>query len=248
MGGRWREVGGVWVTWAPYALVVHARRGDFHLDFAPGETVQGFHHRESSGPVPAIWVPELRETPTVVLGSRQGIEDIDASAAKAAGIQVAQRRSGGGAVLVSATDLTWIDVVIGRGDPRWESDVTRSFDWLAIRLQQALASLGEDGDIHRGPLQRTEWSDLVCFAGLGPGEITVDGKKLVGISQRRTRDFARFQVAILREWRPGLLLSALRLRDTHRSSVENELSSFARGIGRPHEEVLEAVLSHVAAD
>ena len=39
----------------------------------------------------------------------------------------------------------------------------------------------------------SDWSALVCFAGLGPGEVTLDGQKLVGLSQRRTRDGVRIQ-------------------------------------------------------
>jgi hypothetical protein len=40
----------------------------------------------------------------------------------------------------------------------------------------------------------------VCFAGLGPGEVTRNGAKVVGISQRRTRHAARFQCAVLHRW------------------------------------------------
>ena len=58
---------------------------------------------------------------------------------------------------------------------------------------------------HKGPMRTDRWSRLVCFAGLGPGEVTVDGRKVVGISQRRTRAGARFQCAALRRWDPGAL-------------------------------------------
>jgi len=40
---------------------------------------------------------------------------------------------------------------------------------------------------------RTEWSTLVCFDGIGPGEVLLDGHKLLGISQRRTRAALRLQ-------------------------------------------------------
>ena len=42
----------------------------------------------------------------------------------------------------------------------------------------------------------TGWCPLVCFAGVGPGEVLAGGRKLVGISQRRTRAGARFQCAV----------------------------------------------------
>ena len=44
----------------------------------------------------------------------------------------------------------------------------------------------------------------MCFAAVGPGEVlrsesdSVAGKKVVGISQRRTKDAARFQCTLFR--------------------------------------------------
>ena len=48
------------------------------------------------------------------------------------------------------------------------------------------------------------WSALVCFAGIGPGEVLDgDGRKWVGISQRRTRDWIRLQTMAHRRWSPA---------------------------------------------
>ena len=44
---------------------------------------------------------------------------------------------------------------------------------------------------------------------MGPGEVERDGRKVVGISQRRTRAGARFQCVAYREWRPDRLLALL---------------------------------------
>jgi lipoate-protein ligase A len=46
--------------------------------------------------------------------------------------------------------------------------------------------------VHEGALLPSRFSRLVCFAGLGPGEVTLDGKKVVGLSQRRDRAGAWF--------------------------------------------------------
>ncbi len=86
----------------------------------------------------------------------------------------------------------WVDVVLPAGDPLWVDDVRRSSLWLG----RAWASL-LGGTVFDGPFVRTPLSDVWCFAGLGPGEVTVDGRKVVGISQRRTRDWALFQCAAL---------------------------------------------------
>jgi len=56
-------------------------------------------------------------------------------------------------------------------------------------------------------LIRTRWSSDVCFAGAGPGEVMVGDAKLVGISQRRTRDAARFQSMVHLRWRPDVVAS-----------------------------------------
>jgi lipoate-protein ligase A len=145
---------------------------------------------------------EMRiNAPAIVLGSSQPLEDIDDSAAGAAGISVVRRRSGGGAVLLIPGEHVWIDVWLPAADPLWVDDVGRAADWLADVWVAALSELGlADLAAYRGPLVRTEWSSRVCFAGLGPGEVTATERKLVGISQRRTREWARFQCLVHRQW------------------------------------------------
>jgi lipoate-protein ligase A len=66
---------------------------------------------------------------------------------------------------------------------------------------------------------RTEWSELVCFAGLGPGEVTVGGRKVVGISQRRTRDAARFQCVAYETWDADALGALARSASIEASGV-----------------------------
>ena len=125
-------------------------------------------------------------------------------AVSAGDLPVVERSSGGGAVLLRPDDL-WIDLVV---PPDWEPDVRRAAErvgeWWA-------AAIGHDATVHRGGMSRTEWADRVCFAGLGPGEVTagVDGPKLVGISQRRTRRYVRFQCLALREWDPVGIAAAV---------------------------------------
>ncbi|MEY2402867.1 MAG: lipoate---protein ligase [Acidimicrobiaceae bacterium] len=118
------------------------------------------------------------------------------------GIDVVRRRSGGGAVYVEPDGTLWVDVVVPRGDERWDDDVGRAAFWLG---EAWAAAVGDSAVVHRGPMVRNEWSDLVCFAGLGPGEVTIDGRKVVGISQRRTRELARFQCVAYERWDPGPL-------------------------------------------
>ena len=135
---------------------------------------------------------------------------VDQEACAAAGVDVVSRHSGGGAVLLVPGEVVWVDVVVPAGDPRWEDDVGRSAHWLGEVWVEALAACGVPGtEVHTGPLVRTGWSRLVCFAGLGPGEVAAGGRKVVGISQRRTRGWARLQCAAYRRWDPAALVDLL---------------------------------------
>jgi lipoate-protein ligase A len=153
-------------------------------------------------PVPAtraVWVAEPT-APVLVLGSTQ-----PRSVVVDPTIEVVQRRSGGGAVLVVPGDLLWIDVIVPFGDDLWDDDVGRATHWLGDAWADALHRMGVAGRVHTGPMVRTEWSHRICFAGVGPGEVLdPDGRKLVGISQRRTRGSARFQCAALLRWDPAV--------------------------------------------
>lgn len=192
------------------------------------EPVGAFHLRDL-GDVgePAMWVPRLPEKPVLVLGSRQDPHAVDREACARRGVEVVRRRSGGGAVLVGENQLIWFDVLLTRDHPGWDDDVRQSFMWLSEQLAYVLRTFGIEPVIHRGPMRNTAWSDLVCFGGLGPGEITVDGKKLVGISQRRTRNVARYQVAILRRWQPAELLALFPLGSAASDEAEHALRGAA---------------------
>ena len=159
--------------------------------------------------------------PAVVLGSTQP----DTVVAAGSAIEVARRRSGGGAVLVEPGRLVWADVVVPAGDRLWDADVGRAAWWLGEAWAAALSSLGVRGAVvHRGGLVRSTWSSLVCFAGLGPGEVTAAGRKVVGIAQRRTREGALFQCAVPLAWEPTHLLGALHLTPSEREEAAAALA------------------------
>lgn len=151
------------------------------------------------------------DRPALVLGSAQPEASVDLDACQREGIEVVRRRSGGGAVLMIPDEIVWVDFVIPAGDPLAHVDIGRSMWWVGDLWAGVLRSLGaRDPSVHRGPLQSTEWSRLVCFDGVGPGEVLVDGRKAVGVSQRRTRSWSRLQTAVHLRWRDDLMDALVR--------------------------------------
>lgn len=152
--------------------------------------------------------------PAFVLGSTQPETDVDDAALRATGIDLVRRRSGGGGVLLLPGRTAWIDVTIGRDDPLWQDDVGAAFEWLGQAWAAAVERFGIEATVHVGKPVETAWSRRVCFAGIGSGEVVAGGRKLVGISQRRTRDAARFQCVVHRAWDPVPLMGLLAV-DVH---------------------------------
>jgi lipoate-protein ligase A len=160
---------------------------------------------------PTVEVLEVA-APALVLGSTQPDTVVDAGACDAAGVAVVRRRSGGGVVLVGPGECVWVDVLVPAGDPRWVDDVSSSAWWLGATWVDALADVGVvGGAVHQGALCVNRWGRLVCFAGLGGGEVTLGegGPKVVGIAQRRGRWGARFQCSVPLRWDAERLVALL---------------------------------------
>lgn len=160
-------------------------------------------------PRPEVWMHEVLR-PALVLGSTQPEAAADGAACERAGVEVVRRRSGGGAVLLVPGSVVWVDLILPANTPGWADDVHGPMVWLGEQLAAVFESAGvTGGEVHRGGLVSTEWSRLVCFDGVGPGELTVGEAKLVGISQRRTRTAARLQACWYTDYDVALLASLL---------------------------------------
>lgn len=149
--------------------------------------------------------------PAVVLGRAQRIDDDVSARAAAAGVDLVRRISGGSAVWVGPGECLWVDVVISRGHAGWDDDIGRAGCWMGDTWVAALREVGiDDAAVHRGAMVQSPGADAVCFASMGPGEVfTAAGAKLVGISQRRTREWALFQCAVPLRWDPTELIGFL---------------------------------------
>ena len=160
----------------------------------------------------------------VVLGSTQPAPPLDRLPP---GTALARRVSGGGAVWIAPGEIVWVDVDLPVDDPLWDDDVGRSFLWLGRVWAQALKKVDVggatvwDGGLKCGPAGRA-----LCFAALGPGEVSVAGRKVIGISQRRTREGTRFHCAALLRWSPIPLARVMGVPE----SVWPELAELAGGL------------------
>jgi lipoate-protein ligase A len=192
----------------------------------------------------AIWVCDP-SGPALVIGSAQPLEQVDRRACAEVGIPVVRRRSGGGAVLLVPGEILWVDLLIPPDDPLWQDDVGLASHWVGDAWASALGALGIDAQVHRGGLVRSPWSRQVCFAGLGPGEVSLAGRKVVGIAQRRTRRWARFQCVALGRWHPTELLRLLALEPAERKQAEVDLAAVAIGVEVELDALLAALLRHL---
>ena len=120
------------------------------------------------------------------------------------GIEVVSRSTGGGAVYVAPADQLWVDFWLPKSDVLFDHDILRSSFWVGSIWVKALKNFGlQDIKMHEGRLMPGEWGSLVCFASTGPGEVFCGTRKVVGISQRRTRHGIWFQTMLPLRWAPG---------------------------------------------
>lgn len=171
-------------------------------------------------------------SPLVVLGSSQPTTVVDHEACAARGVGVLRRRSGGGAVLLGVADPLWVDVWVPRGDPLWSDDVIVASANVGERWCAALGQLGLGRlSVHRGGLIDAPGADLSCFAGLGPGEVLVEGRKIVGLAQWRCRQGALFHCATYGHFDPGPLAHVLALGPERRRQLVASWGLHAVGLG-----------------
>jgi lipoate-protein ligase A len=153
-----------------------------------------------------LWWFEI-DRPALVLGSTQDAAVVDHVACARRGVEIVRRHSGGGAVLLVPGEVDWFDLILPEGDVLWERDVSRAAWWVGETVAEALGTPGLS--VHRESLHASEWSALVCFAGRGPGEVLLGNRKVLGLSQRRTRAAIRYQCVTYREWHPEQLVELL---------------------------------------
>lgn len=193
----------------------------------------------------------VRQCPraTLVLGSTQPDAVVDHDALARSSVSVARRRTGGGAVLLGPGDPLWIDLWVPRTDPLFRDDAARAVDWVGDWWSAALAQVGfGQTDVSRAAEPADEVAALVCFAGLGAGEVHRGGRKVVGVAQWRSREGALIHCAAYRRWSPEPLLDLLHWRGRDRETVFRRLLDAAVGFDAPDGPVSRGALTLALVD
>ena len=134
-------------------------------------------------------------------------------------------------MLVGPGAQVWLDVWIPRDDALWDDDVIRSSWWLGETWKRALEELGAPGlHVHRRRATVRDLSDVVCFAGVGPGEVMAGTAKVVGVAQRRTRQGARLHSMAPLSWEPAPLVALLALDPERARRAHDTLGDVAIGV------------------
>jgi len=133
---------------------------------------------------PRLQRPTLRlygwERPTLSLGHFQRAEDVDMAACRSRGVEVVRRPTGGRAVL-HGCEVTYSVVA---GLERFPQGVAASYRHISRALILALSELGLAAQWQR---QHTHARSAVCFEAPALAELTIEGKKVTGSAQTRTR-------------------------------------------------------------
>ncbi len=154
-----------------------------------------------------------------MLGSAQAATDVDAAACARADVAIGRRGTGGGAVLCDE-GLLEVDVALPHDHPLATADVTEAYAWLGALWAEALAGLGVAtrlvavAEARAQPEERRAAARLACWAGISPYEVlAADGRKLVGLAQRRRRGAILHQAAIACSGAPARVAGLLTVPD-----------------------------------
>jgi lipoate-protein ligase A len=102
-------------------------------------------------------------------------------------------------------------------------------EWWSAALGRFGMAEGDDLVVHRGRAEPGRHGALVCFSGRGPGELLRDGRKVMGVSQWRSREGALFHTCAYTRWDPGPLVDLFDLAPVVRRALRSDLAAAALG-------------------
>jgi lipoate-protein ligase A len=189
----------------------------------------------------------VASSPAVVIGlglHHRLSSIVDAARCREAGVQILERRAGGGALLLDEHMVCGAICLPRTSVPE---DVTESYRWLGDLLASRLRALGipdarriETDEAREDVATLKSRTDPVakillttCYGALSPHEVAIGNAKLVGLAQIRRRHAALFQFGILlRDQSP--LADFLKVPDeTTREQLREALRKRTVGVDAP---------------
>lgn len=136
----------------------------------------------------AAWRIGSYQAPAVVLGCAQASRYASTlERARSQGVEIVQRSSGGGAVL-AGPGLLSMALVLPAGHRLVAEGPMAAYRWLGCLHAGVLRDAGLQAlavaPAAIGPRPGPAWA---CYGGLSPWEVTVHGRKIVGLAQRRAQ-------------------------------------------------------------
>lgn len=130
------------------------------------------------------------DTPTISLGKMQKADLLDKKALVCDGITVVTRPTGGRAVLHKG-DFTYSLMIPSSYEALFGCTVQKTYAIVAQALQQSLMELGVCCSFSKREKSRLEMraeAKSPCFVSPTKNELLVEGRKLIGSAQLRTKD------------------------------------------------------------
>lgn len=175
------------------------------------------------GRIPTIWWHSTDER-ALLLGAGQEVPGVRNTAA-------VRRQAGGTAVLVGPGVLG-LDVMLPAGHRLAPPDIVETYGWLGEAWAAALRTLAVDAHLvtiaEARAAARDPLTTAACFGSLSPYEVTVAGRKLVGLAQVRRGNGTLLQAGIHQRFDADGLASALSPYDA--DAVASRLRAAAVGL------------------
>ncbi len=172
-----------------------------------------FQFRPSTLEPTTVLFSNLDKALTLGAGQRQLLNELN-SRDQSRGYSVVRRDNGGGAVWLEPQAQIWIGLFSPSSPGFLGQDYRLELIHLGEAAKDALKGVGlDDLEVVSKP-DDSQAGKFVCFAGTSYGEITTCGRKIMGVSLRRTRSWKIYHFML-----PVLERQYIAVQELQRSNV-----------------------------